>query len=156
MSSYILRVPASVHILILLFSITCISHGQTVYYHPSNADVYEFLDELATEKIIDLNSVIKPYSRKLIAEKLHEADSGRLRLTVRQQKELKFYLKDFNKELLFFFQTVCYGFDVFTNYFVNHCPYPPQKLSCDKDSASQYLSGLPMSKCECFLSSLTA
>jgi hypothetical protein len=86
--------------LLLLVSLTCISNGQTVYYHVSNTAVYEFLDELAGDTIIDVNSVVKPYSRKFIAEKLSEANKKRLQLNARQQKELDFYLKDFNKELL--------------------------------------------------------
>jgi hypothetical protein len=44
--------------------------------------------------------VVKPYSRKQIANKLDEANKKRQQLNTRQAKELDFYLKDFNKELL--------------------------------------------------------
>jgi len=57
------------------------------------------LDELATQKVIDLHSLVKPYSRKDIASKLMEADEGRMDLNSRQQKELDFYLKDYWKDI---------------------------------------------------------
>ena len=64
-----------------------------------NYGIYEFLDELASLQIIEINSAIKPYSRLLIANKLKEADQKREILNSRQQKELDFYLMDFGKEL---------------------------------------------------------
>ena len=76
------------------------SRAQEVYQHISRTDIYDFLDELANAKIISLNSVVKPYARILIAEKLKEAASRKSELNKRQQGELDFYLKDYNKELL--------------------------------------------------------
>jgi len=68
--------------------------------HPiANAGVYEFLDELAALKMIDLNSAVKPYSRLYIANRLKEAEGKREELNIRQQKELDFYLMDFGKEM---------------------------------------------------------
>lgn len=76
--------------------------SQVVYEHVSNENIYEFLDELANNKIIDLNSVIKPYSRKYIADKLREAknkyDSDNSILNKRQIEELEFYLHGFQLE----------------------------------------------------------
>lgn len=77
---------------ILIFS-------QVVYQDLTNTGIYDFLDELANIKIISLNSAIKPYSRLFIAEKLQEAGAQRDLLNKRQQKELAFYLKDYNLEL---------------------------------------------------------
>ena len=37
--------------------------AQVVYEHVSNTAIYDFLDELANAKIIEINSAIKPYSR---------------------------------------------------------------------------------------------
>ena len=65
----------------------------------ANTGVYEFLDELANNRIISLNSVIKPYSRLFIAKRLEEAEEKKEQLTYRQQKELEFYLLDFGKEI---------------------------------------------------------
>jgi hypothetical protein len=85
---------------ILLFLIPFTGgHSQEVYYHLSNTSIYGFLDELANQQIIDINSVIKPYSRVFIAAKLSEASAKREELNPRQQKDLDFYLRDFNKEL---------------------------------------------------------
>ncbi len=73
--------------------------AQEVYQHVSNTDLYDYLDELSNAHVITLNTAVKPYSRKLIAEKLAEAHNKRTELNERQQKELDFYLKDFSKEL---------------------------------------------------------
>ncbi len=86
-------------ILLLSFAIIQLVQSQDVYYHVGNTQVYQFLDELAGEKVIELNAVVKPYSREFIAGKLAEADSSREWLNKRQKEELDFYLKDFNKEL---------------------------------------------------------
>ena len=73
--------------------------AQEVPYHISNQAVYDFIDELANKGIVDINTAIKPYSRITIAKALQEAD-GHKSLSKRQLKELDFYLKDFNKELI--------------------------------------------------------
>ncbi len=74
-------------------------NAQEVYQHISHTDIYDFLDELANAHVIELNTAVKPYSRMLIAEKLLEADGKKDVLNKRQQKEIAFYLKDYNKEL---------------------------------------------------------
>ena len=88
---------------------------QVVYEDINNVGIYEFLDELANLKVIEINSVVKPYSRQYIAEKLMEAykkTSGQVgewtsrqekkkkkrkavKLNKRQMKELMFYLQDY-------------------------------------------------------------
>jgi len=73
-------------------------HAQYLPTHISNEGIYVFLDELATQKVIDLHSLVKPYSRKDIASMLLEADASRMDLNSRQQKELDFYLKDYWKD----------------------------------------------------------
>lgn len=73
--------------------------SQAVYQHISSEEIYLFLDELASERVIELNAAVKPYSRKYIAEQLKIADSKRDELSKRMQAELDFYLKDYNKEL---------------------------------------------------------
>lgn len=74
--------------------------AQIVFQDVNKTAIYDFLDEMASLKIIDLNSATKPYSRILIAEKLQQIDTLRQELNPRQLKELDFYLQDFNKELL--------------------------------------------------------
>jgi hypothetical protein len=73
---------------------------QEVNKHILFTSIYDYLDELANTKVIELNSVIKPYSRSLIYSKLHEAEGKRELLTKRQQKDLDFFLKDYNKEVI--------------------------------------------------------
>ncbi len=75
------------------------SFSQYLPTHISNEGIYLFLDELATEKVIDLHSLVKPYGRNEIAQKLVSADSSRSQMTRRQQSELDFYLRDYMKEL---------------------------------------------------------
>ncbi len=84
----------------LFFNISLLSiQAQSVYEHPSNENIYFLLDELANQNIIDLNSTIKPYSRRFIAESLHLALSKKDLLNKRQFHEIEFYLKDYNKEI---------------------------------------------------------
>ncbi len=85
--------------LLLLLSLNFCGYTQEVYHHISNTSIYEFLDEMATLKVIELNSAIKPYSRIFIAQKLYAIQNSNCELNKRQKKELEFYLKDFNKEI---------------------------------------------------------
>jgi hypothetical protein len=75
------------------------ANGQVVYEHTSRKSIYDFLDELANSKLIEINSAIKPYSRTFIAEKLQEVSGKQDQLNKRQQKELEFYMKDYRLEL---------------------------------------------------------
>ena len=87
------------YISILILFLSYIVYGQEIPYHTSNTEIYDFIDELANAKIINVNSAIKPYARKFIAEKLQEAWQKKNELSRRQQKELLFYLRDFYKDL---------------------------------------------------------
>jgi len=84
-------------ILLLLLNHFC--SAQDVYVNLQNTSIYDFIDELANNKIIDLNSVVKPYSRIFIAEKLNEASAKTSQLSKRQLNDLNFYLLDYGKEL---------------------------------------------------------
>lgn len=84
-----------------LFLILVTSSGlfsQSIPHSVSNTGVYDFLDELANDHIITVNSAIKPWPRLYISQKLFEAVEKRDELNPRQQKELEFYLRDFGKE----------------------------------------------------------
>ena len=71
--------------------------SQEVPQSVSNTGIYEFLDELANNQIITINSAVKPYSRLFISQSLKEAEGKKEQLNTRQQKELEFYLMDFGK-----------------------------------------------------------
>ncbi len=86
---------------LLFLLLPLVINSQVVYEHISRKSIYDFLDELANAKLIEINSAIKPYSRSFIAEKLKEASLQPDQLSRRQQKELEFYLKDYRLELEF-------------------------------------------------------
>ena len=81
------------------FSLHTHLSGQEIPHSINNIGIYDFLDELANQQVIEINSAVKPYSRLFIAQRLNEADEKRDQLNPRQQKEVDFYLMDFGKEL---------------------------------------------------------
>jgi hypothetical protein len=64
----------------------------------SYTSVYDFLDEMANDGLISINSAIKPYSRVFIAEKLQEIAKQTDQLSRRQRQEVVFYLNDYALE----------------------------------------------------------
>ncbi|MEI2760041.1 MAG: hypothetical protein V9G42_11485 [Bacteroidia bacterium] len=94
-----MKVSRLIFILILIFAVRLDSSAQYVPQSVFNKPLYDFLDDLANLHIITLNDAIKPYSRKQIAEALQTAEAQKEKLNATQQKQLAFYLKDFNKEL---------------------------------------------------------
>lgn len=87
--------------ILLITNIICAGRtfSQEVYQNIDNKSIYEFIDELANDGIISVNSAIKPYSRIFIAEKLREASAKTELLSRRQKEDIEFYLLDFSKEL---------------------------------------------------------
>ena len=61
-------------------------------------EVYDFLEELTTDGIIQSNAAIKPYTRDHIARLLMEAQSRDSLLNKRQKDDLQFYLQDYALE----------------------------------------------------------
>ncbi|MBC8147280.1 MAG: hypothetical protein H8E98_04780, partial [Bacteroidetes bacterium] len=84
-------------ILILVFCYSASSISQTTFEHISNTAIYDLIDELANDGIIEVNTAIKPYSRKFIYEKLAEAGKSE-NINDRQKKEIEFYLKEYSIE----------------------------------------------------------
>lgn len=84
-------------ILITIITLFCFTTGQSqpTYEHISNHGIYSFLDEMANEQIIKLNTTIKPYTRTFILDKLQEVSEKHEQLNKRQRRELEFYLKDY-------------------------------------------------------------
>lgn len=74
--------------------------AQEVYVNIKSAPIYDFIDEMSNAHFINANSVAKPYSRSQIAMWLHELDQNKELLNKRQQQDLNFFLRDYNKELL--------------------------------------------------------
>lgn len=69
------------------------AYGQAIPEHVTSTGIYNFLDELASEKVVDIHSAVKPYSKQLIYEKLAIAHLKDSLLNNRQKKELEFYQK---------------------------------------------------------------
>lgn len=107
--------------IILLFTFY-FSYAQDVPEHILNKGIYSFLDEMANEKIIELNSSVKPYSKLFIAQKLEEINLRQSILNRRQQKELSLYLKAFNVELNA--PDSCYQYNLFKSKTV-HASFSP-------------------------------
>ena len=84
----------SIFSIILLIIVLSVS-AQDIPEHISYTRIYDYLDELATDGIFELNSAVKPYSRAFIAEKLLEAQKHSGDLNKRQQEDLKFFLNEF-------------------------------------------------------------
>lgn len=85
-------------IFVLLSFFTTISFSQNIPQQVSYTRIYDFLDELATDGVIEINSAIKPYSRTLITQKLLEAKAKSAELNKRQQADLRFFLNDYAME----------------------------------------------------------
>jgi len=83
-------------LIIVCFIIIFKINAQTAFVNVSNKNIYDFLDEIANDKIINLNSTVKPYSRKYILTKLEEAYENKEELSIRQLEEFEFYLKEYN------------------------------------------------------------
>lgn len=90
------------YLLTISFLLALSLQAQVVYEHISNTNIYDYLDEMAGLKIIELNSIIKPYPRKMIEEKLNiirqESEENDRLLSKRQKKELDFYLTTYDLE----------------------------------------------------------
>ena len=61
-------------------------------------EVYDFLEELTTDGVIQTNAAIKPYTRDYIAARLLEAQSRDSLLNKRQKDDLQFYLQNYALE----------------------------------------------------------
>ena len=82
-------------ILLLVFTFSGLAaSAQDIPEHISYNRIYDYLDELATDGFIELNSVAKPYSRSFIAGKLLEAQANN-KLNKRQRDDLDFFLNEF-------------------------------------------------------------
>ena len=82
----------------LIFLLSFHAYNQVALEPTSNLSIYAFLDELASLKIISLNSAVQPYSRTFIGSCLDSAALYTSILSRRQQKELVFYRRAYALE----------------------------------------------------------
>ncbi len=88
----------SLLLLLVIFGSSAFLSAQNIPVSMEYTQLYSFLDELASEHIIHLNSAIQPYSRKDVAKWLQEAQRADSLLSKRKKKELSFYLNEFALE----------------------------------------------------------
>jgi hypothetical protein len=62
-------------------------------------DVYDFLSKLSQKGIIEYNDLVKPLSRRYVAQKLVDAKTKYAKLTKLQLEQLKFYEVEFGYEI---------------------------------------------------------
>lgn len=92
-------------LLILLLLTLNIVKAQDIPQHIAYYRIYDFLDELANDGFIEINSSVKPYSRLYIAQKLteasriHDLSTKGKNLSKRQQDEINFFLNEYALEL---------------------------------------------------------
>ncbi len=91
-------------ILVFLLIGIMVNIAQDIPKHISYYRIYDFLDELATDGLIEINSAVKPYSQQFIAEKLQKIaiqakETDTKLLSKRQMLELEYFLNEFALEL---------------------------------------------------------
>ncbi len=72
--------------------------SQTAWQHISDRGIYQFLDELASSHIIDIATVVKPYSREDIASALQQAEGRWSELSSTQRARLDHFLAEYALE----------------------------------------------------------
>ena len=87
-----------VFILFTTFLLMNLAFAQDIPQHILYTRIYDFVDELANDGFIEINSVVKPYSRTYICEKLLEAKDQAELLSKRQLQELAFFLEEYALE----------------------------------------------------------
>lgn len=87
-------------IAVLFFAFLLTLSGQNTYEADKFQAINQFLDEMASKQLIQINSAIKPFSRKVIAAYLDEISKNKMEfLNKRQKNELEFFMLDYSLEL---------------------------------------------------------
>ena len=84
---------------ILLILIIFYPLRSQIVYEPLYKDVYPYLERLSHKGIIEFADLVKPLSKKYIAEKLIEAKNNIEMLTELERDELEFFEKDYFLEI---------------------------------------------------------
>lgn len=100
--------------IILLACVTISSvvmHAQRIPQPLEYTEIYDFLEELTTDGVIQANTAIKPYTRDYIAKLLSQALNNDTLLSKRQKDDLLFYMQDYALELDTIPNYTIYGHD---------------------------------------------
>ncbi|RPH33817.1 MAG: hypothetical protein EHM93_03125 [Bacteroidales bacterium] len=87
-----MKIQLKIYAVILAILLCGKTSSQDIPVSFRNEAIYDFLDELANEKIIAITSAVKPFTNNFILKCLNDADKSRTLLSIRQVKELDFYL----------------------------------------------------------------
>jgi hypothetical protein len=90
-----MRVTVVILFIILWFQA---AFSQTAYQHVSDRDIYQFINELASDHLIDVGTVVKPFSRNRIKSLLFTAYKQRNLLTISQQARLDMFMQEYYLE----------------------------------------------------------
>ena len=107
-------------VVLLLLLILCVVPimAQHIPVPLTQTKLYDYLDELATDGVITVQTAIRPYTRQQVASMLLQAQHADTLLSARQQKELAFYLNEFALEC-----------DTMVNNFVQYTDHATYNLS---------------------------
>ena len=86
------------YLLIVLLLAASMTQAQVMPEALEYTEIYDFLDELATDGVIDLTEAVRPYNRGQIAAMLRTAEQKDSLLSRRQREDLQFYLQDYALE----------------------------------------------------------
>ena len=85
---------------LLLVVMVCIMHSmaQNIPVPLTQTKLYDYLDELITDGVINQQTAVRPYTRDQVAKLLVEAQAADSLMNTRQKKELEYYLNEFALE----------------------------------------------------------
>lgn len=97
-NNFKIMLKRKISLIFILFGSINFIFAQDIPQHISYSRIYDFIDEMANEGWIELNSVVKPYSRTFISDKLIQINSSIEKLNKRQQSEVRFFLEEYALE----------------------------------------------------------
>ena len=87
------------YLVVGLMMIASVMQAQVVPEALEYTQIYDYLDELATDGVIDITEAVRPFTRKQIANLLQEAQAKDSLLSRRQRDDLQFYMQDYALEM---------------------------------------------------------
>lgn len=83
--------------LFIAFAFVSVPVKAQIVWENSNSEVYSFLERLSQKGIIEFDDILRPVSRKQIAEKLQALQDNIEQLNPVERKELAFYKQEFSE-----------------------------------------------------------
>lgn len=86
------------YLFIILLSLSSWSTAQNIPVPLTQVRLYDFLDEIITDGVVNHQTAVRPYSRRQVTEILLQAQRADSLLNKRQKQDLAFYLNEFALE----------------------------------------------------------